>query len=201
MSTIKSTYIQKVGVGTDAFELPANDGTSGQYLQTNGSGTLSWQTVASAAFESYAVIADQKTSGTAGGAFVNNAWRTRDLNTELIDPDGIVSISSNQFTLQAGTYLIKWGAPAYRVNVHRSALYDITNSAFVEYSESAYSNTTGNVYFVARGSTRVVITGATTYEIQHQCGTTNTAGDTGLGVATAIGGPEIFTVVEIYKEA
>ena len=47
MSTIKSTYIQKVGVGTDAFELPANDGTSGQYLQTNGSGTLSWQTVAS----------------------------------------------------------------------------------------------------------------------------------------------------------
>ena len=26
--------------------MPGNDGTSGQYLQTNGSGTLSWQTVA-----------------------------------------------------------------------------------------------------------------------------------------------------------
>ncbi len=45
MSTLKTTYIQKVGIGTAAFELPAADGSAGQYLQTNGSGALSWQTV------------------------------------------------------------------------------------------------------------------------------------------------------------
>ena len=46
MSTLQTTFIQKLGAGTDAFEIPANDGTSGQYLQTNGSGGLSWVTPA-----------------------------------------------------------------------------------------------------------------------------------------------------------
>ena len=47
MSTLQTTFIQKLGAGTDTFEIPANDGTSGQYLQTDGTGGLSWQTVAS----------------------------------------------------------------------------------------------------------------------------------------------------------
>jgi len=47
MSTLQTTFIQKLGAGTDAFEIPANDGTSGQYLQTDGTGGLSWQTIAS----------------------------------------------------------------------------------------------------------------------------------------------------------
>jgi len=47
MSTLQTTFIQKLGAGTDAFEIPANDGTSGQYLQTDGTGGLSWGTVAS----------------------------------------------------------------------------------------------------------------------------------------------------------
>lgn len=46
MSTLQTTFIQKLGAGTDAFEIPANDGTNGQYLQTDGTGGLSWQTVA-----------------------------------------------------------------------------------------------------------------------------------------------------------
>ena len=33
--------------GSNTLVLPNGNGTSGQYLQTNGSGTLSWQTVAS----------------------------------------------------------------------------------------------------------------------------------------------------------
>jgi hypothetical protein len=32
--------------GSNTLVLPTNNGTSGQYLQTNGSGALSWQTVA-----------------------------------------------------------------------------------------------------------------------------------------------------------
>lgn len=45
MSTLQTSFIQKPGAGNDAFEIPATDGTSGQYLQTDGSGELSWQTV------------------------------------------------------------------------------------------------------------------------------------------------------------
>ena len=44
MSTLKTTYIQKVGIGTAAFELPAADGSAGEVLSTNGSGALSWTT-------------------------------------------------------------------------------------------------------------------------------------------------------------
>ncbi|MDP6587776.1 MAG: hypothetical protein QF535_24235, partial [Anaerolineales bacterium] len=80
-------------------------------------------------FSSYAIIADQKTQNTAGGTFTSGAWRTRDLNTEIADPDGIVSISSNQFTLGAGSYLIRWGCPSYAVQRQQSRLYNTTDSS------------------------------------------------------------------------
>jgi hypothetical protein len=186
--------------GSHTLTLPDGGGSSGQYLQTNGSGGLSWQTVPNNGFASYAVIADQKASGTYSGTFTNLAWRTRDLNTELFDPDGIVTISSNQFTLQAGTYLIKWHAPAYKVDAHRSALYDITGSAFIEYSMSSYANNSGNVQHVASGSVLVTIAAANTYEIQHYCSTTSVT--VGFGATAAgYGDAETYTMVEIYKEA
>ena len=40
-----------------------------------------------------------------GGDLTAGAWRTRPFNTEL-DPDNIVTLSANQFTLAAGTYTI-----------------------------------------------------------------------------------------------
>ena len=80
-----------------------------------------------------AIIADQKSSGTHGGTFTSGAWRTRDLNTEISDPDGIVSISSNQFTLAAGTYLIEYSAPGHDTDSHQTSLYDITGSAYLNY--------------------------------------------------------------------
>mgnify|MGYP007000107383 len=42
-------------------------------------------------FSSYAIIADVKASNGNGGTFTTGDWRTRDLNTEISDPDGIVS--------------------------------------------------------------------------------------------------------------
>ena len=96
-----------------AFKLPNQDGSASEALITDGSGNLSFASVAGGKFASYAVIADAKSVGTEGGTFTNNADRTIDLNTEIFDPDSIVSISSNQFTLQAGNYFIEASAPAY----------------------------------------------------------------------------------------
>jgi hypothetical protein len=186
--------------GDNTLVLPGGNGTSGQYLQTDGAGALSWQTVPNNGFESYAVIADQKPNGTTSGDFVTGAWRTRDLNTELFDPDGIVTISSNQFTLQAGTYLIKWHTPGYKVGSHRSGLYDITGTAFIEYSMTMYADNSNSVQNVASGSARVTITAANTYEIQHRCSTTNNVAGFGGGQA-GFGDAETFAIVEIYKEA
>lgn len=45
-------------------------------------------------------------SGFGGGNSTGGAWTTRPLNTEVYDTNNIVSLSSNQFTLAAGTYSI-----------------------------------------------------------------------------------------------
>jgi hypothetical protein len=144
---------------------------------------------------SFAVVSDQKTSGTAGGAS-STSFTTRDLNTEVFDPDGIVTVSSNQFTLIAGTYIIDWECPHYRSNSATSVLYDITGSATIETSTSGYANTSNPVTVgLTTGRARVVITSNNTYEIRMKCSSTNSGG---FGIA-ANGNPETYTTVRIMK--
>ncbi|MDP6772243.1 MAG: hypothetical protein QF704_16175, partial [Anaerolineales bacterium] len=90
-------------------------------------------------FSSYAIIADQKSQSTEGGTFTSGAWRTRDLNTEIADPDGIVSISSNQFTLGAGSYLIRWVCVCFLVNQNQTRLYNVTDSSVEGIGVTTYS--------------------------------------------------------------
>lgn len=152
-------------------------------------------------FVSYAVIADVKTSGTDGGTFTSGAWRTRDLNTEIFDPDGIVSISSNQFILAAGNYLIEWLAPAVRIGEHKARLYDVTGDVSVQIGNNAFSSTDGGDLTFAFGSSRVTITSSNTYRIEHRC-LTGASLAYGFGNSTDISSTvEIYTVVKIFKEA
>ena len=203
MSTIKTTNITH----------GSNSGTANVVLDSSGNATVNGNltvTGTNGFFQSYAIICDQKDSTTDGGTFTTGAWRHRDLNTEIADPDGIVSISSNQFTLQAGSYLIKWAAPGYDCDRHVTRLYDVTNSALKQYGWTSYASSADGVENKSIGFARVTISGATAYRIDHACQTTKS--NTGLGLASetnAAGaytsgtteGYSIFTVVEIYKEA
>lgn len=182
--------------------LPPNDGDASQYLQTDGAGALSWQTVTTPLFESYAIICDQKTNGTDGGSYTADTTITRNLNTELVDPDGIVSISSNQFTLGAGNYYIHFAVPAIRVQTFTAWLYDVTNTTDRIYGQAAYSYVSDGDTSNCHGYGRVSITANTTYEIRFLAD--NSLATYGLGRAsesTSYSGPEIYTIVEIYKEA
>ena len=146
---------------------------------------------------SVAVIADQKSNGTDGGTATNGAWRTRDLNTEISDPDGIVSINSNQFTLGSGTYLISWSAPAYTCARHQSKLYDITGSADLVSGSSEYSNNNDYVVTRSMGSYVHAITANNTYEIRHRVEVTRA--NNGFGVTSSFGIVNIYTIVNITK--
>lgn len=79
-----------------------------------------WVTVATASLGTgttkVAQLWDEKTSGTNGGTFTQDAWQDRTLNTEN-DPQGFVTLESGNvsFSLQSGTYRITWGAPAQSV--------------------------------------------------------------------------------------
>jgi len=189
------------------FKLPVADGSAGQFMKTDGSGNLAFAG-GGGKFSSYAIIADSKASNADAGTFTSGAWRTRDLNTEFSDEDSIVSISSNQFTLGTGNYLIEWICPAYRTSSHSSRLYNVTDSTSIQSGYLGYDNSTeGLSHSLTGGSARISITGNKVFEIQHRAHTTQN--NFGFGVGSSGGlswagsGTDgaIYTLVKIFKEA
>jgi hypothetical protein len=143
-------------------------------------------------FSGYAVFADQKTLGTNGGTFTSGAWRQRDINTTIVNTDTTnITLGTNEFTLLAGNYLIRWDVAAYTVYQNITRLYDGTSS--VGQGLSSNSNTWGTP-----GSARVTPGTSTTYEIQHRCDTT--LADIGFGLQAGFS-TEQYLTVEIYKES
>ena len=186
------------------FKLPGDDGSAGQFLKTDGSGALAFASLAAGKFASYAVVADANNTGNQnGGDFNSGDWRTRILDTEITDSDGIVTLSSNQFTLQAGNYFIVAWASALQVNGHQARLRDITNSATRAHGSSEYSS---NNYYVTSKSwifTRVTPSSATAYELQHRCQTSVSGVGFGNGSGdqwTQEANGDTYCMVIIFKE-
>jgi len=145
-----------------------------------------------------AIIEDQKPIGTNGGTFTSGAWQIRDLNTIVSDLDSIVSLSSNQCTLQAGTYLIESSAPAYSVDKNKSALYNVTNATYDAYSGSAnYANSGSAVSDSTFIKTVLTLGVANTFEIRHR--SNNTRSTDGFGLETSTATHETYTQVLITK--
>jgi hypothetical protein len=203
MSEIKTDKLSpRTGAGTvtlgtsgDSYTIPAGVTLTNAGTLTN-TGTLTNSGTASGfgLFSSYAIIADQKAQNTDGGTYTNGDFRTHDLNTEIADPDGIVSIASNQFTLGAGTYLIKWVMELGAVIYAKSRLYNITDTAVSQIGMTGDGRAGENL----TGIGRITITGSTVFEIQLRG--TNTVTSTGFGFASLFA-TEQYMTVEIYKEA
>ena len=191
-----TNVITGVGVGglpdgiVDADMLAANAVTSGKLA--SGVGGL---------YASYALLADIKANTVnGGGTLTSGDWRTRDLNTEIHDADGIVSLSSNQFTLQAGTYRILATTPSYRADRHQAALYNVTDSSYIQFGPVAYTLNSENVTNESFLRTRFTISAAKVFEIRHRLQSSVTTYGGGVGLASYWTGSSIFTVVEIFKE-
>ena len=151
-------------------------------------------------FSSYAIIADQKGTNTVGGTPSTGTFNTRDLNTELADPDGIVSIGSNQFTLQAGSYLIFASAPAYRAGRHQILIHNATDGTVAGVGTSEYNANGSNVLTRSFCTTRITISGAKAFEVRHRVESADP--NNGWGIETNYDlQPTIYTLVEIYKES
>ena len=198
---------ERLRISSDgAFGLSgANYGTSGQVLTSNGSSAApTWQNAGAGAglFTSYAIIAHVEPNDTDGGSNVADTWNTRPINTELADPDGIVTISSNQFTLNAGTYLIEWAFSFYRGTHHSHRLYDATNSAEIQLGLNNYGNSTYAGAGQSHGVARVSPTSSTAYEIQMYPNSAQATSDMGLANnAAGYTGDEVYLFVKIYKES
>lgn len=150
-----------------------------------------------------AYIKDEKASGTNGGTATSGAYQTRTLNT-LSGDTSFVSLSSNQFTLQPGTYKIKSTAPAQsaggsEVQFHKIKLRNITDSTDTIIGSTAYNETVSGVGISTMSTLSGVfsISSAKTFEIQHRVAVTHAT--IGFGQAASFGDNEVYTQVEIEK--
>ena len=151
-------------------------------------------------FSSYALLAKVHDSGTSTsyfGAYTTGDWRTRDIDTEISDEDGIVTISSNQFTLQAGNYFIRFACSMYHCGNHAIRLRNITDSSTAGVGEPHYSYTYSSM-LMTTGTCRVSIDSAKVFEVQGYVSVTKA--DNGMGFGMDNGSCH-ETRVEIYKEA
>jgi hypothetical protein len=144
----------------------------------------------------YVKLSEVQTSGTDGGASVAGT-QTRVLNTEDVDTGDICALSSNQFTLPAGTYQIRARAPCYVGDEHQLSLRNVTDSTTPLVGQSAYANSANAVYGHAELEGQFTISGTKTFDLRHYITTAKTTN--GLGRAVSSGLSEVFAVVELWR--
>lgn len=136
-----------------------------------------------------------ETSGNSGGTSTSGAWRQLPVNNKAHDDIGS-TLSSNQFTLPAGTYEIEADQEFYATNVCKIKLYNVTDSVDEVIGSSSYTrfDATNSVFTAMKGSLYGIftITAEKTFEFQYRTGGSN-PGD-GLGIASGFG-------TEIYLDA
>jgi len=151
-------------------------------------------------YSGYALMEEAIEHGATAHTKTAGNWYKKQLSRISFDPQNIiVSLSSDQFTLAAGTYVIKWVHLLERCDEGITRLYDVTNSTSKKVSLVGFAQDSANYAFViSRGIARVTISGNTTYEYQYFVNSAN----------SIIKGPasgnnteeEIFGQVEVWKE-
>ncbi len=162
-------------------------------------------------FESLARVAtikDVKASTVQGGTFTGGTYQDRTLNT-LDDPMGIVtSLSSNTFTLPAGTYLIDFSAPAFSstnsgIQEHKAKIRNTTDSTdsiigSVEYNTRLTTSSVISNRSVGTGI--ITITAPKAFKLQHYATAGDAAsGSMGAGSAAMAGDSNVFSIVTIRR--
>jgi hypothetical protein len=154
----------------------------------------------SGAFVSCAVLRDEKSDGTNGGSASASTWNARDLQTEVSDPDSIVTISSNQFTPISGNYLIMVTAGGLSLNGMRLRLYNVTGTAAVEEGLNAGAASGASILNTASLVSRFTANGTDAYRIEHYA--TSTKATDGLGAALGdTGSNEVYMEIVLLKYA
>ena len=207
-----TTFVKSDHVHQGIHSINANGGTqrygditlqqgSNVTITDNGAGTI---TVASSVTPPLVnILTDQKASGTAGGTFTKSIWMTRTLNT--ITGNGTVTLLTNQFTMNAGTYIIDARTPAYRVDKHQCRLFNVTDNVAVDYGLNATSTSelallgTAATTAVSHLNTYLVLAAQKVMRIEHRCQTTEATD--GFGQAGSFGNNEVYCTVMITKIA
>lgn len=154
---------------------------------------------AASANPSYIQCSNQQTSGTGGGTATSGAWRTCTLNTKDADTGSIATLTTNEITIPAGTYVFRAIVPFYITNYSQARLYNKTDSVVIRPGNGVFSDSSGNNNFPASHvSGRFTIAASKTIRLEYQVSTTGTT--TGQGAPTSFG-TEVYAQIELTKVA
>lgn len=174
-------------------------GTTGQVLTMNAGATApEWADAGGGGNSDYILIEDQKANNVSGGTATSGAWYTRDLNTIVSDDGGHASLTSNEITLDAGTYEFESVSPFYNVNRVRTRLYNVTDSSVI--TESINAATIGSTHVYSSMFGKFTLASSKTIRIEYY--TESSVSTNGLGVSSYYPGiGEKYTSIVLKKVA
>lgn len=161
---------------------------------TSGAGLcLSFIAVSMRAGQDYVLVQDQKASGSAPASITSGAWRTRVLNTEVIDTGNFATVASNQVTLKPGRYAVSGAAPATVIAANnRIRVQNITAGTTVAMGPNVLSSATVAPTCVVEGE--FVITVDSVFELQHWSSATAVG-----GIAVSSGDNEVYASIAFTR--
>jgi len=200
LTTLVNSVVGDSGSGGTKGLVPApaaGDAAAGKFLKADGT----WLVPPLSSLGPHVIIEDQKASGTGPGAFGTSPVQ-RNLNTLAYNHGSLASLTSNQFTLPAGTYYISfWTAfsGVSQPSIARAYIKNVTDTTYPilgpRVSAGVYYNVSGSndVGFTCTGAGVFTIAASKTFELDM---TIN--GGAG-GVAIGDGRNEVYSHVEITK--
>lgn len=144
----------------------------------------------------YIKISNTQAQNTSGGTATSGAWRLIPFNTKDSDTGNIATLSGNQISLPAGTYLCKVHCPFRRTVMTQTRLFNSTDSSvLINGSCVSISNTddTGGISVILGQFT---LSSTKTIEIDYQVSTTTNTD--GLGSACNFT-TEVYAIAEFTK--
>lgn len=123
-------------------------GSANTHLVTNGSGEVEWAAEAGAAIGTTCIVWEEQVNGAyghAGASLTANTDTARVLNN-ITDPSSIASlnVSTNEVTLQPGTYLVDAKVPGYDTENTTAWLCNAGTSAVLIDGSPNYSDTSSD---------------------------------------------------------
>lgn len=183
---------RRVYAKTDGIYEKDDTGTEAGPIGTGGGG--------SGLYSAIVILADEKTSGTAGGTATSGSWEKRTLNTERADSGNHASLASSVITLDAGTWDVDGFAIAQYVDGHQARLQNTADTATLVTGTNAYASADETdligTLSVLKGS--FTIASSKTIELQHRVSSTRATN--GYGSPTSWG-TEVYAVLELRKRA
>jgi hypothetical protein len=166
------------------WTLPNADGSNGQVLSTNGSGTLSWATAGGSgpSFISVSISAYDTYADT-------NLWQMT--ISETLDTASSISISSNRFNLAAGTYMVQYFGTILSTNgIPAAIMRNVTDSSDLANFGSYNLTATGTRRIISPGTHIVTLSGTKSIEFRYY-------NDAGSNTAPSGLGPTGFNIIKV----